>query len=220
MIILSKFIAIVMAIWARLGLGPKDPGNPIDIVESANVMMTKWRLLTLILIHFCLTGFQGQCWGLLRGAMSGQPILCASPTLSNVAKSVGDHGYPAQALWQGFGEIFKVPRFHQEPFETLFLQHKAGPRGMEFQCQHGPTECEGNKVHACAAQHIGGKGSKLIEYIRYGLSYVRVRKPNPDPHFQMHDCRQLWPHRSWQKVCGWVGHWLWTHPAMCLGQRG
>lgn len=25
---------------------------------------------------------------------------------------------------------------------------------VEFQCQHGPNECYGNKVHACAIEHI------------------------------------------------------------------
>ena len=33
-----------------------------------------------------------------------------------------------------------------------------------FQCQHGPTECMGNKVHACSIKHIKDD-RKLTDYI-------------------------------------------------------
>lgn len=33
-------------------------------------------------------------------------------------------------------------------------QFKTAGADVEFTCQHGPNECYGNKVHACAIQHI------------------------------------------------------------------
>jgi len=33
-----------------------------------------------------------------------------------------------------------------------------------FACQHGPVECEANKIHSCATQHIKDKNI-LIKYI-------------------------------------------------------
>ena len=36
--------------------------------------------------------------------------------------------------------------------------------GYMFQCQHGPTECMGNKVHACSIKHIKDD-RKLTDYI-------------------------------------------------------
>lgn len=33
-----------------------------------------------------------------------------------------------------------------------------------FACQHGPIECQANKIHSCATQHIKDK-SVLIKYI-------------------------------------------------------
>ena len=37
--------------------------------------------------------------------------------------------------------------------------------GYTFECQHGPTECLGNTVHACAARHVNSP-SVLMEYVR------------------------------------------------------
>lgn len=34
------------------------------------------------------------------------------------------------------------------------LQSQTNGADVEFTCQHGPNECYGNKVHACAIQHI------------------------------------------------------------------
>ena len=42
-------------------------------------------------------------------------------------------------------EIFPFLLQHWEHSEDL---------GYLFQCQHGPTECMGNKVHACSIKHI------------------------------------------------------------------
>lgn len=46
---------------------------------------------------------------------------------------------------------------HWQPSISLFpCSRKFQTQGadVEFTCQHGPNECYGNKVHACAIQHI------------------------------------------------------------------
>ncbi len=34
------------------------------------------------------------------------------------------------------------------------FQYQQSPRGYTFKCQHGPAECLGNMVHACAIKHV------------------------------------------------------------------
>ena len=47
----------------------------------------------------------------------------------------------------------------------VYLQHyESEGVGYMFQCQHGPTECMGNKVHACSIKHIKDD-RKLTDYI-------------------------------------------------------
>ncbi|XP_049829460.1 gamma-interferon-inducible lysosomal thiol reductase-like isoform X1 [Schistocerca gregaria] len=43
------------------------------------------------------------------------------------------------------------------------------PTGYEFTCQHGPVECQGNKVHACAAAIIGSKEMQ-VKYVACMIS--------------------------------------------------
>ena len=50
-------------------------------------------------------------------------------------------------------------------FFFVYLQHyESEGVGYMFQCQHGPTECMGNKVHACSIKHIKDD-RKLTDYI-------------------------------------------------------
>ena len=35
---------------------------------------------------------------------------------------------------------------------------------LAFSCQHGPQECQGNKVHACSVKHLPNE-AKLIDFI-------------------------------------------------------
>ncbi|XP_049794854.1 gamma-interferon-inducible lysosomal thiol reductase-like isoform X1 [Schistocerca nitens] len=50
-----------------------------------------------------------------------------------------------------------VPYGNAETFET--------PEGYNFSCQHGPRECEGNKIHSCAIDIVEDQTSlvKLVE---------------------------------------------------------
>ena len=34
------------------------------------------------------------------------------------------------------------------------FQYQQTPRGYTFKCQHGPAECQGNTVHACAVKYV------------------------------------------------------------------
>lgn len=49
------------------------------------------------------------------------------------------------------------------------MQYTKGPHAYTFQCQHGPQECLGNTVHACAAQHVSS-APVLLEYVKCMIS--------------------------------------------------
>lgn len=44
--------------------------------------------------------------------------------------------------------------------------------GYSFNCQHGPTECIGNMIHACAIKYVQDQ-HKIIEYIACMISNNR-----------------------------------------------
>lgn len=64
------------------------------------------------------------------------------------AKFINEQLYPAMQQFRGNVELKLIP-FGKSTFKT---------QGSEttFECHHGPNECYGNKVHACAIQHIQG----------------------------------------------------------------
>ena len=47
----------------------------------------------------------------------------------------------------------------------VIFQYQQSARGYTFKCQHGPAECQGNMVHACAIKHVA-QASLLTEYIK------------------------------------------------------
>lgn len=62
--------------------------------------------------------------------------------------------------WQKIGDIMEV---HFKPFGKASYQQS--PRGYTFKCQHGPAECQGNMVHACAIKYVA-KPALLMEYVK------------------------------------------------------
>lgn len=54
--------------------------------------------------------------------------------------------YPA---WEKVSEIMDV---HFKPYGKA--SYRKSPRDYTFECQHGPTECLGNMVHACGVKHV------------------------------------------------------------------
>lgn len=39
-----------------------------------------------------------------------------------------------------------------------------------FDCQHGPNECSGNKVHACAIKHLFPNDTLTLEFVHCSMS--------------------------------------------------
>ena len=57
-----------------------------------------------------------------------------------------------------------------KPNEIFFQHHLSGqgPKGEDlynFQCQHGPAECKGNMVHACATKVVQSPLT-VLKYIK------------------------------------------------------
>lgn len=68
-------------------------------------------------------------------------------------------------------------------FFRIYLQSLNTDKGIEFRCQHGEDECNGNKIHSCALQlartqaqqvafvtcqmSYGADGSELVSFYRY-----------------------------------------------------
>ena len=57
-----------------------------------------------------------------------------------------------------------------KPNELFFQHHLSGqgPKGEDlynFQCQHGPAECKGNMVHACATKVVQSPLT-VLKYIK------------------------------------------------------
>lgn len=64
------------------------------------------------------------------------------------AKFINEQLYPAMQQFRGNVDLKLIP-FGKSTYRT---------QGSEttFECHHGPNECYGNKVHACAIEHIQG----------------------------------------------------------------
>lgn len=57
---------------------------------------------------------------------------------------------------------FLIPFLSQQPYGKASHQRK--PHEITFQCQHGPTECKGNMVHACGIKYVK-RQEQLVEFI-------------------------------------------------------
>nr|XP_034833184.1 GILT-like protein 1 [Maniola hyperantus] len=49
-------------------------------------------------------------------------------------------------------ELNQYVNFHTYPYGNARTIHESGV--IKFECQHGPPECYGNKLHACAIDHL------------------------------------------------------------------
>ncbi|EDW84065.2 uncharacterized protein Dwil_GK13347 [Drosophila willistoni] len=78
------------------------------------------------------------------------------------AKFITEQVYPAvKTELRDVVELTFVP-FGKSQFSTMGAE-------VTFTCHHGPNECYGNKVHACAIDHIQAN-SYQIEYTRESLT--------------------------------------------------
>lgn len=63
--------------------------------------------------------------------------------------------------WEKLQDIFDI---HFKPYGKA--THRMNPQGAyAFECQHGPMECSGNMLHACAIKYIRSQDT-LVEFIK------------------------------------------------------
>eukprot|EP00088_Acartia_fossae_P002795 TRINITY_DN11163_c0_g1_i2.p1 TRINITY_DN11163_c0_g1~~TRINITY_DN11163_c0_g1_i2.p1 ORF type:complete len:230 (-),score=-4.80 TRINITY_DN11163_c0_g1_i2:142-831(-) len=68
-------------------------------------------------------------------------------------------------LDQAWEEIPNLFFINYIPYGKAFTWYDEEKKTYTFRCQHGPRECEGNKVHCCANNHIEDPNIKF-QYIR------------------------------------------------------
>ena len=120
---------------------------------------------------------------LLRNIVSRYQTFYPLTIVSGLGWTWTYHGYPLETLWKSNCKFckqklcflhqsfknemtlkMKITRWWVEQ-KCFQLQHYENEGlGYMFQCQHGPTECMGNKVHACSIKHIKDD-RKLTDYI-------------------------------------------------------
>ncbi|XP_052869396.1 GILT-like protein 1 [Anopheles cruzii] len=112
------------------------------------------------------------------------------------AKFVNDQLYPAAKMFKNNLELHLVP-FGKSSFQT---------QGSEvmFTCHHGENECYGNKVHACAIQHIQGNSFQPnISREDLTLDYVNclmARAQLKDGEFPTKICADVVKIEQWQTI--------------------
>lgn len=76
---------------------------------------------------------------------------------------------------------------------------------MTFTCHHGPNECYGNKVHACAIEHIQAN-SYQVEYTRESLTMdfinclMKAGKNFPDNVYPGQRCASENHINNWENI--------------------
>lgn len=71
---------------------------------------------------------------------------------------------------------------------------------VKFECHHGPNECYGNKVHACAIDNIQGNSYRQ-DFTRESLilAYVDCLMANGhDPAFPIERCAEEIDYKNWE----------------------
>lgn len=91
------------------------------------------------------------------------------------AKFINEQLYPAAKQFNKNVELRFVP-YGKSSYTTRGSE-------TEFECHHGPNECYGNKVHACAIFHIQGnsykptdtKDVKVLDYINCLMERAQLK---------------------------------------------
>ncbi|KAH8247685.1 hypothetical protein KR038_008212 [Drosophila bunnanda] len=114
------------------------------------------------------------------------------------AKFITEQLYPAVR-----GELRDVVDLTLVPFgkSQFFTQGSE----VTFTCHHGPNECYGNKVHACAIEHIQAN-SYQVEYTRETLTIdfinclMKAGKNFPDNVYPGQRCAQENHINNWENI--------------------
>lgn len=79
----------------------------------------------------------------------------------------------------------------------FYLQQTRDGEAYKFTCHHGPAECKGNKIHACAIKKIdGGVPSENLGYNRKSVGFInclmaRVKNDGDNTEFPTKDCAEV-----------------------------
>lgn len=112
------------------------------------------------------------------------------------AKFINEQLYPALQQFRGNVDLKLIP-FGKASYRT---------QGSEttFECHHGPNECYGNKVHACAIQHIEGSSyepnnTKEVLTLNY-VNCLMERAQLKSGEFPGESCARDTDIRNWENI--------------------
>lgn len=112
------------------------------------------------------------------------------------AKFINEQLYPAMQQFRGNIDLKLIP-FGKSSYRT---------QGSEttFECHHGPNECYGNKVHACAIQHIEGSSyepnnTKEVLTLNY-VNCLMERAQLKSGEFPGESCARDTDIRNWDNI--------------------
>lgn len=112
------------------------------------------------------------------------------------AKFINEQLYPAMQQFRGNVDLKLIP-FGKSSYRT---------QGSEttFECHHGPNECYGNKVHACAIQHIEGSSyepnnTKEVLTLNY-VNCLMERAQLKSGEFPGESCARDTDIRNWDNI--------------------
>lgn len=112
------------------------------------------------------------------------------------AKFINEQLYPALQQFRGNVDLKLIP-FGKSSYRT---------QGSEttFECHHGPNECYGNKVHACAIQHIEGSSyepnnTKEVLTLNY-VNCLMERAQLKSGEFPGESCARDTDIRNWENI--------------------
>uniref|UniRef100_A0A1Q3FLF9 Putative gamma-interferon inducible lysosomal thiol reductase-like protein n=1 Tax=Culex tarsalis TaxID=7177 RepID=A0A1Q3FLF9_CULTA len=112
------------------------------------------------------------------------------------AKFINEQLYPAMQQFRGNVDLKLIP-FGKSSYRT---------QGSEttFECHHGPNECYGNKVHACAIQHIESSSyepnnTKEVLTLNY-VNCLMERAQLKSGEFPGESCARDTDIRNWENI--------------------